>query len=62
MQRIQRRLLGYYETELIKQGPNRTLMARDEDYYDNEQIDEKTRQELEERGQTPIVYNVISST
>lgn len=56
------RLKGVYESELDRQGTNRADMARDEDFYDNLQWREDDAQELKERGQVPLVYNVISSS
>ncbi len=58
---LQQRLMSYYENELNRQAENRIAMARDEDYYDNEQWSEEEKRILKERGQAPLVYNVISS-
>lgn len=55
-------LLGYYRNELDRQSENRFQMAVDEDYYDSIQWDETSANELRERGQAPIVYNVIAQT
>ena len=62
MMRIHGRLLSRYETELDRQAENRAQMATDEDYYDNIQWDEEDAAVLRERGQMPLVYNVISSS
>lgn len=62
MMRIHGRLLSRYETELDRQAENRAQMAIDEDYYDNIQWDEEDAAVLRERGQMPLVYNVISSS
>ena len=37
-------------------------MAIDEDYYDNIQWDDESAAILRQRGQTPLVYNVISTS
>lgn len=55
-------LTGMYEQELDRQTDNRTEMAIDEDFYDNIQWSEAEAQELRERGQDPLVYNVISAS
>lgn len=59
---LQGRLMDYYRAELDKQSPNRYEMALDEDYYDNLQWTEEEARILEERGQQPTVYNVISQS
>lgn len=56
------RLLSYYTTELDKQHLNRREMAQEEDFYDNIQWTEEDAQVLIDRGQKPIVYNVISAS
>lgn len=56
------RLMAFYEQELSRQSENRAQMATDEDYYDNIQWDLADAQVLKDRGQVPLVYNVISST
>lgn len=61
-QELHRRLLSYYRQELDRQSENRFQMAIDEDYYDNIQWSEEEASQLKERGQAPIVYNVISQT
>lgn len=58
---LHRKLLGYHQNELERQAENRMEMARDEDFYDNIQWDERDAQVLKERGQIPLVYNVIAS-
>lgn len=55
-----RLMVGMYEQELDRQAENRTEMATDEDFYDNIQWSEAEAQELRERGQDPLVYNVIA--
>lgn len=56
------RLLGYYQRELDRQNDNRIQMAIDEDYYDNDQWSEADAEELRERGQAAICYNVITQS
>ncbi|HEJ7283123.1 TPA: hypothetical protein SMF87_004575 [Serratia marcescens] len=62
MQEMHRQLLGRYENELDRQGENRDDMAVDEDFYDNIQWTAEDASALKERGQMPLVYNVISSS
>lgn len=60
--RFHRRLLSIYEQELDRQAENRMEMATDADFYDNIQWSEEDARELKERGQDPLVFNVISSS
>lgn len=60
--RHHRRLLDHYVRELDRQSPNRAEMARDEDFYDNEQWRDEDKATLKARGQVPLVYNVISTS
>lgn len=62
MVQLHSQLMARYENELDRQGDNRDLMARDEDFYDNEQWTEEDKAALKERGQMALVYNVISSS
>jgi hypothetical protein len=55
-------LVSKYRYELEVQSDNRAEMAKDEDYYDNIQFTLEQIKELEDRGQAPISYNVISQT
>lgn len=55
-------LMGYYQRELDRQNLNRIQMAIDEDYYDNDQWTEADAEELRDRGQAPICYNVITQS
>lgn len=55
-------LLSMYRQELDRQAENRFQMAVDEDYFDNIQWDEEDARILRERGQAPLVYNVISTS
>lgn len=56
------KLLGYYQRELDRQNDNRIQMAIDEDYYDNDQWSQADAEELKERGQAAICYNVITQS
>jgi hypothetical protein len=62
MQELHGRLINFYRQELDRQSENRFQMAIDEDYYDNIQWSEEEAQVLKERGQAPIVYNVIATS
>lgn len=55
------RLMSFYERELHRQTENRMQMALDEDFYDNDQWSEADKATLKDRGQVPLVYNVIST-
>lgn len=57
---LQSRLMSYYRQEIDRQSENRFQMAQDEDYRDNIQWSEEDAQVLRDRGQAPLVYNVIS--
>ena len=59
---LQRKLIGYYQRELERQAINRAEMAEDADFYDNEQWSAEDKAILNDRGQAPLVYNVISTT
>ncbi|PHP18322.1 hypothetical protein CG471_18310 [Sphingobium sp. IP1] len=59
---LHRKLVGYYQRELERQAVNRAEMVEDEDFYDNEQWTQADKATLRERGQEPLVYNVISTT
>lgn len=61
MKRQHGRLLGMYQRELDRQQENRQDMATDEDFYDSIQWDENDANTLRDRGQVPIVYNVIAN-
>jgi hypothetical protein len=62
MVRLHSRLLSYYTHELDRQAENRRQMAMDEDFYDNIQWSDEDARTLEERGQIPLVFNVIATT
>lgn len=59
---LHRKLMGHYHMELDRQRDNRVEQAIEEDYYDNIQWTEEDAQTLKERGQMPLVYNVISQS
>lgn len=59
---VHRRVLSMYQRELDRQQINRMEMATDEDFYDAIQWDEQDAATLRERGQQPIVYNVINTS
>ena len=61
-QELHRRLLSYYRQELDRQYENRQQMAIDDDFYDNIQYTEEDAATLRDRGQAPLVYNVISQS
>ncbi|CAB4134952.1 hypothetical protein UFOVP275_39 [uncultured Caudovirales phage] len=61
-QELHTKLLSYYRQELDRQSENRFQMAVDEDYYDSIQWSEEEAKVLEDRGQAPIVYNVLAQS
>lgn len=62
MVKLHHRLLDLYTRELDRQHDNRIEQATDEDFYDNIQWSEEDAQTLRDRGQLPLVYNVISAS
>lgn len=62
MEAAHRRLIRLYEDELDRQSENRAEMSRDADFYDNIQWREEDARALRDRGQVPLVYNVIASS
>lgn len=60
MREFHSQVKGMYEREIDRQAENRAQMAVDEDYYDNIQWTPEDAQELRDRGQEPLVYNVIT--
>lgn len=56
------KLLSIYRRELDRHAENRAEQAIDEDFYDNIQWDDADAQVLKDRGQLPLVYNVISTS
>lgn len=61
-QQLHRRLIAMYEDELERQAGNRTEMAIDADFYDSIQWREDDAQALKDRGQVPLVYNVLAAS
>lgn len=59
MRKLHGRLMDWFLQERQKQGANRYQMAVDEDFYDGLQWTDEEMQELQERGQAPLVYNKI---
>lgn len=59
---MHKRLLDYYMREVDRQRQNRIEQAQDEDFYDNIQWSEEDAEVLRERGQLPLVYNVVSAS
>lgn len=60
--KIFNRIMGHYLRELDIQSANRAQMATDEDFGDHEQWTEEEKQVLAERGQDPLVFDVISTS
>lgn len=56
-----RQMLNHYVREIDRQQDNRREMARDEDFYDNEQWSDEDKAILEARGQKAISYNVVAT-
>lgn len=59
---LHRRLMGFYRRELDRQYDNRIQQSIDADFYDHIQFSEEDANELKERGQAPVVYNVIAQS
>jgi hypothetical protein len=57
-----KKLMGMCRRELGRQSDNRREMDIDEDNYDNIQWDTADAEILTDRGQIPIVYNVLKPT
>ncbi len=62
MVHLHSRLMNYYTEELDRQEDNRAQMALDHDFYDGLQWTAEDAQALRERGQAPMVLNVISQS
>lgn len=60
LRELHSKLVAMYEQELDRQAENRAQMAVDADYYDNIQWTPEDAQALRDRGQEPLVYNVIT--
>lgn len=56
------RLLSAWHFERRRQSANRYQMALDWDYYDGIQLTEEDVQLLENRGQSPLVFNLVKRT
>lgn len=50
---------AWFIAEAAKQAANRAAMAKCEDFYDSKQWDKEEADEVEGRGQNPVVYNEI---
>ena len=59
---LHKRMLNVYSFELDRQRDNRADMAFDEDMFDHIQWTAEEIAVLEERGQAPIVFNLIQTT
>ena len=59
---MHKRLLNVYRYELERQWENRADMAMDEDMFDHIQWTVDEIATLEDRGQAPIVFNLIQTT
>ena len=58
-QEIHRDLMNWYTAERTKQSVNRYQMALDQDCYDGLQWDPEDVEALRERGQWPLVFNLV---
>ena len=56
---IHRDLMNWYTAERTKQSINRYQMALDQDFYDGLQWDPDDVDEMKERGQWPLVFNLV---
>lgn len=52
-------LMSWYTNERTRQSVNRYQMALDQDFYDGQQWNPDDIAELNERGQAPLVFNLI---
>lgn len=59
---MHKRMVDLYTVELDRQADNRQEQAVEEDFYDNIQWSEEDAAVLKERGQLPLVYNVVSTS
>ena len=57
--RLHGKVHGTYQYERNRQSANRYQMALDHDYYDSIQLDDEDLAELTDRGQPPLVYNLV---
>lgn len=56
------KLIGFYRAELMRQEDNREQQSIDADFVDGLQWTPAQAQEIRDRGQEPLVYNVIATT
>ncbi len=61
-QDLHSRLMAFYQEELDRQEWNREQMAIDQDFYDHIQWTDEDAAALRERGQAPMVLNVIAQS
>lgn len=61
-QKLHNKLMNWYYQERDKQAENRYQMAVDEDFYDGLQWSDEDAAALMERGQAPLVFNLIKPT
>lgn len=61
-QAMHRSLMATYRYELDRQAENRADQAMDEDMFDHIQWTDAEVAALQDRGQTPIVFNLIQTT
>ena len=59
MREVHRDLMQWYTAERTKQSVNRYQMALDQDFYDGLQWDPEDVEALRERGQWPLVFNLV---
>lgn len=57
-----KKLINWYRQELSRQEDNRFQQSLDDDYYDGLQLTEEDLQVLNQRGQPPMVYNVLANS
>jgi hypothetical protein len=62
MNLLHKKLLSFWIEELDRQNENRTQQALDADFYDGIQWAENDAAVLRERGQSPLVVNVIAQS
>lgn len=59
---VHRGLIGHYLRELDAHAKARRMMAKDEDFYDGDQWEPEDIQKIKDRGQEPMVFNVIATS
>lgn len=55
------RLINHYRREILRQESHRREVAKDFDFYDGLQLSDEMIAHMRNRGQTPLVFNVISN-